>query len=225
MEVRHLARLTCIARSHSRSHPSLHLNIRSTCRYLSTSPPKSAKISSTGEPAQRARTAIPPRSDLADLSKVLQGSKEKPEDPLSKYIPTSLTAVTNEFYRLKAPPHHLHVYSTRHNTHLTLTRPDRNPIISISTGNLGFRKAGRGTYDAAYQLGAYLMSRIQQQGILAQISRLELVMRGFGEGRIAIQKILLGIEGMNLRSKVVKVTDSTRLKFGGTRSKKPRRLG
>ena len=69
------------------------------------------------------------------------------------------------------------------------------------------------------------MSRIQQQGILAQISRLELVMRGFGEGRIAIQKILLGIEGMNLRSKVVKVTDSTRLKFGGTRSKKPRRLG
>ena len=142
-----------------------------------------------------------------------------------KYIPTSLAAITDEFYRPKAPPHHLHVYSTRHNTHMTLTRPDRNPIISISTGNLGFRKAGRGSYDAAYQLGAYLMSRIQQQGILAQISRLELVMRGFGEGRTAIQKILLGSEGMNLRPKVVKVTDATRLKFGGPRSKKPRRLG
>ena len=225
MELRPLTRLTCTARPCSRRRPSPPLNIRSTRRYLSTSPPTSAGVSSAREPAQRARTTIPPRSSLGDLSKALRGSKEKKEDPLSKYIPTSLTAITDEFYRPEAPPHHLHVYSTRHNTHLTLTRPDRNPIISISTGNLGFRKGGRGSYDAAYQLGSYLMSRIQQQGILAQISQLELIMRGFGEGRTAIQKILLGSEGMNLRPKVVKVTDSTRLKFGGTRSKKPRRLG
>ena len=138
-------------------------------------------------------------------------------DPLSLSSLTHIAAPT--------PPHHLHVYATKHNTHLTLTRPDRNPIISVSAGNIGFRKSNRGTYDAAYQLGAYMMSRIQDQGLLTEIQKLELVLRGFGPGREAISKILLGSEGMNLRSAIVKVTDGTRLKFGGTRSKKPRRLG
>ncbi|MCJ1286271.1 hypothetical protein MMC26_005616 [Xylographa opegraphella] len=124
-----------------------------------------------------------------------------------------------------APPHHLHVFSSKHNTHITLTRPDRNPIIAVSTGNLGFKKAARGTYDAAYQLGAYMMNRIQQEGLLAKIQKLELVLRGYGDGREAIKKILLGSEGMGLRPRIVRVTDATRLKFGGTRSKKPRRLG
>ncbi|KAL8699063.1 MAG: hypothetical protein Q9201_006214 [Fulgogasparrea decipioides] len=122
-------------------------------------------------------------------------------------------------------PHHLHIYSTKHNTHITLTKPDRNPIISVSAGTIGFRKAARGTYDAAYQLGAYVMGRIQQQGLLTQIQRLEVVLRDFGEGRQAVTKILLGSEGRNLRGRVVRVCDATRLKFGGTRSKKPRRLG
>ncbi|KAL8729301.1 MAG: hypothetical protein Q9166_004798 [cf. Caloplaca sp. 2 TL-2023] len=123
------------------------------------------------------------------------------------------------------PPHHLHIYATKHNTHITLTRPDRNPIMSVSCGTIGFRKAARGTYDAAYQLGAYVMGMIQQRGLLTQIQRLEVVMRDFGPGREAVSKILLGSEGRNLRERVVRVSDCTRLKFGGTRSKKPRRLG
>ncbi|KAL8995668.1 MAG: hypothetical protein Q9169_004638 [Polycauliona sp. 2 TL-2023] len=122
-------------------------------------------------------------------------------------------------------PHHLHVYATKHNTHITLTAPSRDPIISVSAGTIGFRKAARGTYDAAYQLGAYVMGRIQQQGLLAQIQHLEVVMRDFGPGREAVSKILLGSEGRNLRGRVIRVSDCTRLKFGGTRSKKPRRLG
>jgi small subunit ribosomal protein S11 len=69
------------------------------------------------------------------------------------------------------------------------------------------------------------MGRIQEQGLNAQIKRLEVVLRGFGAGREAVTKALLGSEGKLLRGKVVKVSDSTRLKFGGTRSKKPRRLG
>jgi small subunit ribosomal protein S11 len=50
-------------------------------------------------------------------------------------------------------------------------------------------------------------------------------LRGFGAGREAVTKALLGLEGAALRGKIVKVSDATRLKFGGTRSKKPRRLG
>lgn len=122
-------------------------------------------------------------------------------------------------------PHHFHIYATRHNTHITLTKPNREPIISVSCGNIGFRKSGRKHYDSAYQLASYVMGRMQEQGINAQIRRLEVCLRGFGAGREAVTKALLGTEGRLIRGKVIRVTDATRLKFGGTRSKKPRRLG
>ncbi|KAF2866782.1 hypothetical protein BDV95DRAFT_504280 [Massariosphaeria phaeospora] len=121
--------------------------------------------------------------------------------------------------------HHLHIYSHKHNTHITLSKPNRDSLISVSCGNIGFRKAGRGTYDAAYQLAAFVMSRIQDKGLLPDIEKLELIYRGFGPGREAVTKAILGSEGKYLRDKIVKLSDSTRLKFGGTRSKKPRRLG
>jgi small subunit ribosomal protein S11 len=51
------------------------------------------------------------------------------------------------------------------------------------------------------------------------------VYRGFGPGREAVTKAILGAEGKRIRPLIVKLADSTRLKFGGVRSKKPRRLG
>lgn len=121
-------------------------------------------------------------------------------------------------------PYHFHIYSHRHNTHVTVTRPNRDPIVSLSCGNLGFRKANRKNYDAAYQLGAYVIDKLQQQGWHNKIDAMEVSLRGFGPGREAVTKVLLGTEGRLLREKITKVSDSTRLKFGGTRSKKPRRL-
>lgn len=125
----------------------------------------------------------------------------------------------------QADPHHFHIYATRHNTHITVTRPDRSPMISVSAGNIGFRKAGRKHYDSAFQLASYVLGRMRESGMNAEIKRLEVVLRGFGAGREAVTKALLGSEGRFLRGKVIKVADATRLKFGGTRSKKPRRLG
>lgn len=121
-------------------------------------------------------------------------------------------------------PYHFHIFSHRHNTHVTVTKPNRDPIVSLSCGNLGFRKSNRKQYDAAYQLGAYVIDRLQQQGWHNKIDAMEVSLRGFGPGREAVTKVLLGTEGRLLREKVTKVSDSTRLKFGGTRSKKPRRL-
>ena len=77
------------------------------------------------------------------------------------------------------------------------------------------------------------MGRINNQGLLSPeypgkggpIKELEVVLRDFGPGREAVTKILLGAEGKALRGKISKVMDGTRLKFGGTRSPKPRRLG
>lgn len=142
-------------------------------------------------------------------------------------LPTSLTEIE--------PTHRLHVYATKHNTHLTFVQPPKKDrtdpskvqdvLLSLSAGNLGFRKAGRGSYDAAYQLTAFLLKQIQERGLLRDVQKLEVVLRGFGAGREAVTKALLGQEGRNIRNRISAVVDATRLKFGGARSPKPRRLG
>ncbi|GAB1310056.1 28S ribosomal protein S18b, mitochondrial [Madurella fahalii] len=122
-------------------------------------------------------------------------------------------------------PYHFHIYSHKHNTHITVTKPNRDALISLSCGNIGFRKSNRKHYDSAYQLGAYVIDKMHQKGLVRKIHKLEVVLRGFGPGREAVVKVLMGNEGKMLRPKIVRVSDSTRLKFGGTRSKKKRRLG
>ncbi|PVH70888.1 translational machinery component [Cadophora sp. DSE1049] len=119
----------------------------------------------------------------------------------------------------------LHIYATRHNVHITVKGDNRTVALSLAAGNLGFRKSGRKHYDSAFQLASYVMGRMQESGMNSWIRELEVFLRGFGAGREAVTKALLGTEGRYLRGKVVKVSDATRLKFGGTRSKKPRRLG
>ncbi|KAK4204053.1 hypothetical protein QBC40DRAFT_273874 [Triangularia verruculosa] len=126
---------------------------------------------------------------------------------------------------LEQEPYHFHIYSHKHNTHVTVTKPNRDALISLSCGNLGFKHSGRKHYDSAYQLGAYVIDKMHQKGLTKKIHKLEVILRGFGAGREAVVKVLMGNEGKALRDKIVKVSDSTRIKFGGTRSKKPRRLG
>lgn len=121
-------------------------------------------------------------------------------------------------------PYHFHIYSHKRNTHVTVTKPNRDAIISLSCGNLGFRKGQRKQYDAAYQLGAYVVDKMHQMGLVKEIQKMEVILRGFGQGRDAVVKVLLGSEGKYLRPKIIRVADATRLKFGGTRSPKPRRI-
>ncbi len=146
-------------------------------------------------------------------------------------------------------PYHINVYAHRHNTHITFTEPSRNPIISFSCGNLGLRNAQKASYDASFQLAAYTFRKMAEKqwklgGVktkvgpwltLASIRKptysgggamgIEVIMRGYGPGREAFQKALLGTEGRSIKQLIVKVTDATRLKFGGTRSPQVRRLG
>ncbi|KAI1503722.1 translational machinery component [Biscogniauxia marginata] len=176
---------------------------------------------------QSSAPAPPPRdSGMSDLDRIL--AKDLVMDTM---VRSRNQAAYNDFDAEGADqgppsePYHLHFYSHKHNSHITVTRPDRGPIISLSAGNIGFKKAKRGTYDAAYQLTAYALDKLNQMGMHREINELEVVLRGFGTGREAAVKVLLGNEGRLLRDKIIKVSDSTRIKFGGTRSPKPRRLG
>ncbi|KAJ5698475.1 hypothetical protein N7462_000480 [Penicillium macrosclerotiorum] len=165
-------------------------------------------------------------SPLSAISRMMTGDKSS-SSAASDYarLSESLEAdMMKNPYADKAPPHHLHVYSHKHNTILTLTRPNGNPILSMGCGQIGFRKGGRAGFDPAYQLSSHVLSQIQERGLLLDIKRIEVVFRGFGKGRDAFTKVLLGNEGRNVRGLVSRVTDSTRLKFGGTRSRRVRRL-
>ena len=135
-------------------------------------------------------------------------------------------------------PYHLNVYAHKHNMHITFTRPSRDPILSFSAGNLGFRKAQRSQWDTCYQVAGYTLRKMMEkqwrrggaksnspQLTMSDVSRIEVIIRGFGPGRDAFQKAILGPEGRLIKTKIVRVTDATRLKFGGCRSPNVRRLG
>ncbi|CAG7920736.1 unnamed protein product [Penicillium olsonii] len=173
-------------------------------------------------------TASGASSPLSAITRMVQGDKANSparNTESSKAAENVETEMMRNPYADRAPPHHLHVYCHKHNTILTLTRPNGNPLMSIGCGQIGFRKAGRSGFDPAYQLSAHVMSQIQEKGFLMEIERLEVVFRGFGKGREAFVKVLLGNEGRHIRGLVARVTDSTRIKFGGTRSRHERRLG
>lgn len=188
-----------------------------------TSKPNSASLLENiyGKP-QSSAPAQPPQNAMASLSQSLV---------FQSINQTSRTGTPNRANSRSAEPKeddyepfHFHIYSTKHNTHITCTRPNREPIISLSCGNIGFRKSKRGTFDAAYSLTKYVIERLIHGGWPMKISRLEVVLRGFGQGREAALKVLMSPEGKLFRDKIVRVADSTRIKFGGTRSEKPRRL-
>ena len=198
--------------------------------------PQTRLLTTTSTDLADTNPTFPNRSSTSSLTDLSQAFASRFSDTMSQsVIPESLMRQQNPSLTRTTVirPHHLHIYATRHNCHITLTAGNRDPIISVSSGNIGFRKAQRGSYDAAYQLGVYVMGLIKNQAMLDEnyqgkggyIRHLEVVLRNFGPGREAVTKILLGSEGRALRSRIIKVMDGTRLKFGGTRSKKPRRLG
>ncbi|TNY22526.1 hypothetical protein DMC30DRAFT_348856 [Rhodotorula diobovata] len=133
-------------------------------------------------------------------------------------------------------PYKLHVYSTRNNTILTLsTAPTtstasssegaaalQHPVAWVSAGNAGYKGAARGTYDAAVEVALRMFRKIQDLAAGPPPTELEVVWKGFGQGRDAVFRTLMGAEGDGVRGLVRRVTDATPLKVGGTRPKKRR---
>ncbi|KAL5615579.1 hypothetical protein BROUX41_005622 [Berkeleyomyces rouxiae] len=173
--------------------------------------------------AQDKEASKPKTPELRQLSNSLFAATGKANSTNVQEADAPLTdAKANEDDSVE--PYHFHVYSHKHNTHITVTRPNRNPIISMSCGNIGIRKSRRKNYDAAYQLTAYVLERLYHEGWQEKINNLEVVLKGFGAGREAATKVLLGQEGKLLSDKIIRVADATTIKFGGTRSKNPRRI-
>ena len=121
-------------------------------------------------------------------------------------------------------PYHLYVHSTRNNTIATFTTQEGNPIAWWSGGSCGFKKNNRASYEAGYQCTVRAFDKIFDYRNDVGPFSLEIIFKGFGQGREAMQKALLASEGEKIRPFVVRLTDHTPVKIGGTRAKKARRL-
>lgn len=217
--------------------------------------PAASKRAFTTTPVQPIDSALQGLQNISDTNARRQGLRRQQEGTSLADILDSPSRLYNDAasHNLDAAgeikPHRMHVLATKHNTHITLVQAPRpasqttssgvsatnasaadqkkmvDVLLSLSAGNIGFKKAGRSSYDAAYQLTAFTLKTMQEKGMMHDIQKLEIVMRGFGAGREAFTKAILGAEGRSIRDKISAVLDATRLKIGGTRSPKPRRLG
>ncbi|KAK9457920.1 hypothetical protein V1511DRAFT_491231 [Dipodascopsis uninucleata] len=121
----------------------------------------------------------------------------------------------------------------RNNTHMVLSElyrdagnpyslPGQDVRLSMSTGQVGFRKSQRGEAEATYQLAVQFFGRMLDKGF-TQLP-LELVLRGFSKCRSTFLSVLTGREGVRVRRLINRVTDGTRLRHGGVRPPVRRRI-
>jgi small subunit ribosomal protein S11 len=133
----------------------------------------------------------------------------------------------------------IHVLCTPNNTHIVISDPRGHPLKagSWTGGSCGFKGVNRSGYEAGYQCAVRAFARIkqlaQEEGVAFGVgasavavlrARFEVLFSGFGQGRDAVFKALMTSEGDDVRPYVVRVTDNTPIKIGGTRAKKTRRL-
>lgn len=192
-------------------------------RFQSTSP-------GSGSPGL-SFSSIARLNDQQEISNVVGPSKGKPaskpyERPV-KYILNCLFTKNNTHFTYSAVMEDVNFL--KNNEQLSynekflyyLNLPQRVKF-SLSTGCLGFRKAARGEYEAAFQTSAKVFQMIQDKKLMNK--DIEIVMNDFGKGRAAFVAALNGKEGTQIRKNVIRISDKTPLKFGGVRAPRIRRL-
>ncbi|KAJ2384014.1 hypothetical protein GGI05_005133, partial [Coemansia sp. RSA 2603] len=112
----------------------------------------------------------------------------------------------------------LHVHASSNNTILSMTDANGKVLINASGGTVGFRKAQRAGFEAAYQATASIAAKIKERGI--EVRKLEIRLKGFGAGRDAAFKAVHSLTNWA----VCRVVDTTPIPFNGCRPKKARRL-
>lgn len=220
---------------------------------LLTSPIRSVYNSSVLHQAQPNITPTTPssvkttikESPLSELSRSIEDNVDNLQSQSATTTSPSKQAKVNEkivYWKL---------YSTfnRHNTRCTLVAVvedlnfmENNPQLSynekvlyylqlphkvkysVTAGQLGFRKSQRQEYEAGFQVAAKMFKTIQERNYIGPNDKIELILKNFGKGREAFQAALLGKEGSYLKNNIVRISDSTVIRFGGNRPKKLRRL-
>lgn len=113
------------------------------------------------------------------------------------------------------PQGQAHILATFNNTIITITDTKGNALSSGSAGASGFRGSKKGTAYAA-QIAAEKAIVAAKQGY--GISKLEVFIKGIGQGREAAVRTLI-----NQKVEVENIKDITTIAHGGVRPRKARR--
>ncbi|KAJ2617032.1 DEAH-box ATP-dependent RNA helicase prp43 [Coemansia sp. RSA 1365] len=152
------------------------------------------------------------KKDRKDKEKKDKGKKERSEKRKEKEKRHSEESVDHSVDAI------LHVHASSNNTIVSLTDANGRVFFNSSGGQVGFRKAQRSGFEAAYQATASIANKARDKDI--RIRSLEIRLRGFGTGRDAAFKAVTTLTSWPIST----VTDVTPIPFNGCRPKKARRL-
>lgn len=207
-----------------------------TLRYLSTAPstplvPDTLPVSPPttalpGSPLPEAYRAPAPTTDSIPSTSEYTSSSSRLSPATRR--PTGFGGQGRQFNFYK-----LHVFASRNNTILTLTttpgatsseaspEDPHHAVAWVSGGSAGYKGASRGTYDAAVEVSLKMFKKIadlvdppvgsggvRKKVVWAKPTDLEVVWKGFGQGRDAVYRTLMGGEGDAVRGLVRRVTDA-----------------
>ncbi|KIK95651.1 hypothetical protein PAXRUDRAFT_826809 [Paxillus rubicundulus Ve08.2h10] len=162
----------------------------------------------------------PTAPDYPPKGPIVYGSIQNPVTPSQ-----SSTHNTKDFSPVP-PKYRFFASYSRNNTKVFLYRPDGRLVPQgwWTGGSCGFKGANRKGYEAGYQCAIRAFKRLEE--LIEEKGRISLSVHfaGFGKGRSAVESVFLTSEGEKIRPLVVEVEDRTKIKIGGTRSKKARRV-
>ena len=146
--------------------------------------------------------------------------EEKVERPSFSSSGKSMTEALTPSAR---PLYALHCQATPNNTIITFADSTGHIVGKLSGGSAGLRRNLSGSYEAGYTCATSIFKSIVQKRTEEDFN-LHLVLKGFGQGRDAMTKALMTAEGKEVKDLIIRITDKTPIKVGGTRAKKKRRL-
>lgn len=192
---------------------------------------------STATEQTSAAVAAPAAPSASPLPAAYRSQTTTPTAPSPSSPQTFLSPTSFSSARRGDNPYKLHVFATRNNTILTLTHTPgyssptsiadqsssapHHPVAWVSAGSAGYKGAARGTYDAAVEASLRMLKKIEELvdppigsgGQRRKVkspppTELEVVWKGFGQGRDAVFRSLMGGEGDKVRYLVSRVTDA-----------------
>jgi small subunit ribosomal protein S11 len=116
---------------------------------------------------------------------------------------------------------YIHCVAITKNTHVTITNYKRNPIIAMSGGRVGLKHSKRNGQEAGFSIAVKAFEKLAQSKY--NVEKVELVVKGFGQGRRGFLGAIDSPAGAFIKRKIVRITDATPLQIGGTPARNEKR--
>jgi small subunit ribosomal protein S11 len=151
------------------------------------------------------------------------------------FLPTSISQLTKpDANQTKPPPlpqirssgqhpgyFYIHGVSTTKNIHVTIADHEHNPVVVTSGGRHGLKHSKRQTIEAGYTTTVAALEKFAKSNY--EVTEVEIVLKGFGQGRKGFLSALEGHHGEFIRRKVVRVTDATPMQIGLIKARNKKR--